>query len=294
MLVPKTIESVLLSFLSWTWTEFKIKMKRPSTFWYYFWQCLYLIPITISIYYCQTIFINGRNRRYTEETNLDAAGPKETKWEKLSYEMIYLRKEIIHLKDELEEIRSWKADMDQNFEDKLGVTFDKFYSDQIDYASDYAGGAIISTPNTISYPSKYGLRLFGMFDLSVDSEPHLILHHTTFPSKCYAFYGHQGRIQVALGRPVVITHVSLEHLRLREDLRSAPKDFEILGVEENREESLGNFVYDLDDSIIQTFRVTLKNQTFRKVELRILSNHGNDELTCVYRFRVHSLNLNLK
>jgi hypothetical protein len=56
----------------------------------------------------------------------------------------------------------------------------------------------------------------------------MILQHQTFPGKCYAFYGDKGRIRIKLGQPTVVTHVSLEHLRIGGSVRNAPKDFEIL------------------------------------------------------------------
>lgn len=52
---------------------------------------------------------------------------------------------------------------------------------------------------------------------------------------------------------------------------------------------MGNFTYDVSGRAVQTFSVIPENKIFTIVELRILSNYGNDEFTCVYRFRVHSL-----
>ena len=49
------------------------------------------------------------------------------------------------------------------------------------------------------------------------------------------------------------------------------------------------YVYDADGDPLQTFDVENKENTeeFEMVELDILSNHGNMEYTCLYRFRVH-------
>ena len=49
------------------------------------------------------------------------------------------------------------------------------------------------------------------------------------------------------------------------------------------------YVYDAGGDPLQTFDVENKENTeeFEMVELDILSNHGNMEYTCLYRFRVH-------
>ncbi|RZC40573.1 SUN domain-containing protein 2 [Asbolus verrucosus] len=247
--------------------------------------------------------------RYQAQTNLDVIDDvTERQCKQLFYEMFLLRKELIDIREELDEIRAWKDDHLYNFESKLDDALDVFYSDHVgmfgnpefipqspinqiiaDYASEYAGSSIISTPDTVSYLSHFdGFRFFGTIDWMLESQPHTILQ-PTLPGKCYAFYGDKGRIIIKLGSPVVVTHVSLEHLRIGEGVNSAPKDFQILGLGDGFAENLGYFVYDLKDKIIQTFKIMSKNQTVNSVELRILSNYGNEELTCVYRFRVHSV-----
>jgi len=47
---------------------------------------------------------------------------------------------------------------------------------------------------------------------------------------------------------------------------------------------------------VQNFRVIddshrLGDQPFQSVSLRILSNHGHPDFTCLYRFRVHGIPL---
>ncbi len=73
---------------------------------------------------------------------------------------------------------------------------------------------------------------------------------------------------------------------------SAPKEFEVYGyVESEQEENpvlFGRFTYEIDNSPIQFFSVqNYTNQTVRFIEVKIISNHGNMNYTCLYRFRVH-------
>ena len=52
---------------------------------------------------------------------------------------------------------------------------------------------------------------------------------------------------------------------------------------------LGNFTYDIDNvkNPVQTFKVVEVQKPITYVELKIDSNYGNPEYTCLYRFRVH-------
>ncbi|CAG8456766.1 15644_t:CDS:1 [Acaulospora colombiana] len=50
---------------------------------------------------------------------------------------------------------------------------------------------------------------------------------------------------------------------------------------------LGQFVYDINGSPIQTFEVNKINKPIRAVILKVNSNWDNPEYTCLYRFRVH-------
>ncbi|POI36152.1 hypothetical protein CIB84_000095, partial [Bambusicola thoracicus] len=50
---------------------------------------------------------------------------------------------------------------------------------------------------------------------------------------------------------------------------------------------LGQYVYDQEGEPLQMFTVEKSENVFQIVELRILSNWGHAEYTCLYRFRVH-------
>ncbi len=73
---------------------------------------------------------------------------------------------------------------------------------------------------------------------------------------------------------------------------SAPKEFEVYGYlhSENDQEPLflGKYVYDQSGDPLQFFYIMHPpEEIFYFIELRILSNHGNPNYTCLYRFRVH-------
>lgn len=115
------------------------------------------------------------------------------------------------------------------------------------------------------------------------------------PGECWAFIGDTGRLVIKLSAPIVPTFFHYEHisksLSREGDIRSAPKDFKVVGLEDEKDTEgfeLGNYVY-LDNGVpLQRFEVQVKRgRKFQYIELVVLSNHGHPDYTCLYRFRVH-------
>ncbi|NXX21051.1 SUN2 protein, partial [Podargus strigoides] len=115
------------------------------------------------------------------------------------------------------------------------------------------------------------------------------------PGNCWAFRGSQGFAVIRLSSIIRPTAVTLEHipksLSPQGTIPSAPKDFAVYGLKEEREEEgllLGQFTYNHNSNPIQTFYLESDAVgTYQLVELRVLSNWGHPEYTCIYRFRVH-------
>ncbi|XP_058237555.1 SUN domain-containing protein 2 isoform X2 [Hemibagrus wyckioides] len=165
-----------------------------------------------------------------------------------------------------------------------------------DYALESSGASVINTRCSETFHTRSAcISLFG-FPLWYPSEsPRTVIQPELYPGKCWPFSGSEGFLVIALSHAVHITHVTLEHLpRVLSPtghIDSAPKDFAVYGMVNNENEEgklLGTFVYDQDGESIQTYQVQHSlSDMFRLVELRILSNWGHPEYTCVYRFRVH-------
>ncbi|CAH0563792.1 unnamed protein product [Brassicogethes aeneus] len=162
---------------------------------------------------------------------------------------------------------------------------------ETDYASKEAGGAIISIPETEPLPINQSISLFYLFSRQLVSQPDNILEKSNTPGNCFAFCGSSGRIRIKLSKKVKIVAVTLDHapFALLDDLSHAPRDFAVYGLKlENSDarSSLGKFQYKLEGMHVQTFVVNPDLIfPYEFVELEILNNHGNENLTCVYRFR---------
>ncbi|XP_052016296.1 SUN domain-containing protein 2 isoform X2 [Apodemus sylvaticus] len=172
-------------------------------------------------------------------------------------------------------------------EDRIGM---------VDYALESGGASVISTRCSETYETKTALlSLFGIPLWYHSQSPRVILQPDVHPGNCWAFQGPQGFAVVRLSARIRPTAVTLEHvpkaLSPNSTISSAPKDFSVFGFDEDLQQEgtlLGTFAYDQDGEPIQTFYFQgSKMATYQVVELRILTNWGHPEYTCVYRFRVH-------
>uniref|UniRef100_A0A8C9N7P0 Sad1 and UNC84 domain containing 1 n=1 Tax=Serinus canaria TaxID=9135 RepID=A0A8C9N7P0_SERCA len=166
----------------------------------------------------------------------------------------------------------------------------------VDFALESGGGSILSTRCSETYETKTALiSLFGIPLWYYSQSPRVVIQPDMYPGNCWAFKGSQGYLVVRLSMKIYPTAFTLEHipktLSPTGNITSAPRNFAVYGLEEEYQEEgklLGEYVYDQDGEPLQMFPVMGKNEeAFQIVELRIFSNWGHAEYTCLYRFRVH-------
>ncbi|XP_068109704.1 SUN domain-containing protein 2 isoform X4 [Hyperolius riggenbachi] len=172
-------------------------------------------------------------------------------------------------------------------EDRIGL---------VDYALESSGASVVNTRCSETFETKTALlSLFGVPLWYQSQSPRVILQPDSNPGNCWAFRGSQGYVVIHLSSRIRPTAVTLDHiprsLSPKSTISSAPKDFSVYGLEEETQREgvlLGNFTYRQDGNPIQTFNIKGENiLTYELVELKIQSNWGHAEYTCVYRFRVH-------
>ncbi|XP_041085293.1 SUN domain-containing protein 1-like isoform X2 [Polyodon spathula] len=166
----------------------------------------------------------------------------------------------------------------------------------VDYALESGGGSILSTRCSETYETKTALMsLFGIPLWYFSQSPRVIIQPDVHPGNCWAFKGSQGYLVIRLSLSVYPTSFSLEHipksLSPTGTIRSAPKDFTVYGLEDEYQEEgklLGRYTYNEDGDSLQTFPIQEENdKAYQIIEMRVLSNWGHLEYTCLYRFRVH-------
>ncbi|XP_032442645.1 SUN domain-containing protein 1 isoform X2 [Xiphophorus hellerii] len=167
---------------------------------------------------------------------------------------------------------------------------------QVDYALESGGGSILSTRCSETYETKTALMsLFGLPLWYFSQSPRVVIQPDVYPGNCWAFKGSQGYLVIRLSLRIRPTSFCVEHipktLSPTGNIASAPRNFTVFGLDDEYQEEgtlLGHYTYEEDGDSLQIFPVKEKNdKAFQIVEVRVLSNWGHPEYTCLYRFRVH-------
>ncbi len=168
-----------------------------------------------------------------------------------------------------------------------------------DYALESAGGAVLWTvPSSVSqyahYAKQYLVSLVSSSLAHCPQPPSIMLRTDVTPGECWWFTGERGTVVIRLARPLIPTHITIEHTPSRtSNTSSAPKNVRISVVPRTAKASntsawmhAGDVVYEVEREHLQTWRIDAKAQVTRAVVFDILDNHGAN-FTCVYRLRVH-------
>ncbi|XP_069005237.1 SUN domain-containing protein 1 isoform X7 [Embiotoca jacksoni] len=166
----------------------------------------------------------------------------------------------------------------------------------VDYALESGGGSILSTRCSETYETKTALMsLFGLPLWYFSQSPRVVIQPDVYPGNCWAFKGSQGYLVIRLSLRILPTSFCVEHipkaLSPTGNITSAPRNFTVYGLDDEYQEEgklLGNYTYQDDGESLQAFPVMEQNdKAFQIIEVRVLSNWGHPEYTCMYRFRVH-------
>ncbi|XP_051904874.1 SUN domain-containing protein 1 isoform X1 [Hippocampus zosterae] len=166
----------------------------------------------------------------------------------------------------------------------------------VDYALESGGGSILSTRCSETHETKTALMsLFGLPLWYFSQSPRVVIQPDMYPGNCWAFKGSQGYLVIRLSMMIRPTSFCLEHipkvLSPTGNISSAPRDFTVFGLSDEYQvegEFLGNYTYQEDGDSLQIFPIKEPTEkTFQIMEVRVLSNWGHPDYTCLYRFRVH-------
>ncbi|KAK2585836.1 hypothetical protein KPH14_010430 [Odynerus spinipes] len=177
-------------------------------------------------------------------------------------------------------------------------TYDADKTGMTDYALESSGGIVLSTRNTETYlAGSPVLTLFGIPLCPQQNTPRAVIQTGVLPGECWAFKGSTGAVVIQLLGPVYVSGVSLEHISPSisptGETTAAPKEFSLWGLEcvdDTDSFFFGEFTYDNTGPSVQYFEVQHQaKKAYEIVEVKIHSNSGNRDYTCVYRIRVHGI-----
>ncbi|KAJ3223408.1 Secreted beta-glucosidase sun1 [Clydaea vesicula] len=191
---------------------------------------------------------------------------------------------------------------------------------RLDYALETGGGKLLDILTSKSYCHKSTF-----LGCDVDYRPpRTILQRDVSLGRCWPMKGNSGYFGIMLSRKITPTSITIEHvakqLNFKNNFKSAPKNFKVYAVYHKLTDSNeGDYIkeningvdyflaplitsdnkfYDINKkndgtelvfgrSEIQSFEVENKLEGVEKVFVKIESNWGNDDYTCIYRVRVH-------
>ncbi|XP_029434655.1 SUN domain-containing protein 3-like [Rhinatrema bivittatum] len=197
----------------------------------------------------------------------------------------------------MQKLWATKAVTGQKALHKLRTALQQLQEDHVqvaDYALKSVGAQIVQKGNKTTWSDAIN-HFFIIPERTSASNPDVILQPNVHPGNCWAFPGSQGQVVIRLPLKIHPVAVTLEHIPKAisptGDITDAPRDFAVYGLEEKDEAHgalLGTFTYNADADPVQTFRLRGEADTlYQFIELKVLSNWGNQASTCLYRFRVH-------
>lgn len=174
-----------------------------------------------------------------------------------------------------------------------------------DFALESTGGSIITCRCSPTFEGSTKVVSVMGFPLWKETPtPRVVIQPDIHAGNCWPFKGSAGRVAIKLATEIHITSVSYQHIppsiSLTGHISSAPKSFLVYGLASETDDPgtlLGSFVYDIDSenyTPLQTFQIRYSDKTDAKEKLRfgmvsfvVNENYGNENFTCLYRFRVH-------
>ena len=184
----------------------------------------------------------------------------------------------------------------------LGRKDDSRYirSSRKDFASFSAGASIIEPLTSPTWTHHRKIRssklpFYKTTEKITGSPPVTVLISDLSLGTCWPFHGTTGQVAIRLSRAIWIDGITIGHVSksLAYDIQTAPKEFELWGLDNRSQDKRGTLIltgtYSISGSTnYQEFSVLpQKKQLFSEVVLKVKSNHGNADLTCVYRIQVH-------
>ncbi|XP_043284744.1 SUN domain-containing protein 1-like [Venturia canescens] len=178
--------------------------------------------------------------------------------------------------------------------------YDADKTGKVDYALESAGGQVISTRCTQRYNvNTRAFKLLGVTLFYESNNPRTVIQGNSLqPGVCWAFQDFPGYLLIKLRSLITVTGFTLEHvprsLLPNSEMRSAPRKFNVWGLKDENDVKpvmFGDYEFQESEESLQYFPVqnTKITEPYEFIELRIDSNHGQLEYTCLYRFRVHGI-----
>jgi len=218
----------------------------------------------------------------------------KTEFEDLLAEIELMKQDIVLLKEATDKM---DAGVVSGIVKDALVLYDADKVGMPDYALESAGAVVFTIGETEPYTQDTPwMGVFGIPIWRSCKTPRLAIQIDNSPGNCWSFAGNKGTLTIQLAAQVFPEYFTLDHipdaLAPHGNASSAPSHFRVLGLDYGNAPKghvLGN--YEFTKLPLQTFAVQQNpyEKYFRFIKVEILSNRGNKDYTCLYRFRVHGV-----
>ncbi|ORY16339.1 hypothetical protein LY90DRAFT_436233 [Neocallimastix californiae] len=167
-----------------------------------------------------------------------------------------------------------------------------------DYALESSGAQIISSFTSESYHrypdgtlAKAWANIFGISGVLLGKSPLVALQPDTHAGNCWAMNGNHGYLTIQLSKPIIPSHITIEHMSQEESvpdslLNSAPKEIEVYGI--TNPVAIEKMTSNNHEPVSNEAKIKLQSSTpIQIIQFQIISNWGEPRYTCIYRVRVH-------
>ncbi|XP_032683127.1 sun domain-containing protein 1-like [Odontomachus brunneus] len=247
-----------------------------------------------------TFFVNNYTKTQVDKILSDYFPPKISK-ENLTENMLTSRKDRAVSNDNANDSDAHMSEEHvRKIVKEILQIYDADKTGRVDYALESAGGEIISTRNTREYNVKSrAFTIFGfpLYYQSYDNNPRTVIQKNAIqPGACWAFQNFPGYLLIRLRSTIYVTGFTLEHVPRSivpaGYMSSAPRNFNVWGLTyENdlKPVMFGDYEFVHSGDNLQYFPIqnTEIKKPYEYIELRIHSNHGQLDYTCLYKFRAH-------
>nr|XP_023022579.1 uncharacterized protein LOC111510856 [Leptinotarsa decemlineata]XP_023022580.1 uncharacterized protein LOC111510856 [Leptinotarsa decemlineata] len=235
------------------------------------------------------------NSTFSSSIEDNSMGLLDTISENIRLEMNNDRTKTDHQKKETSSVSNISEEHVKRIVKNALLIYDADKTGLVDYAMETMGGQILTTRCTENY--HYGKAVVSVLGVPLwypVNSPRTIITPSINPGECWAFQNFPGFAVIRLSKRIKVEAFSLEHISKllvpNGEIDSAPKQFEVYGLTDQDDKEplkLGEYVYEDHKESLQFFPVQNVGHIFEIIELRVLSNWGNPNYTCLYRFRVH-------
>ena len=178
-------------------------------------------------------------------------------------------------------------------------------TEKIDWAIESSGGRIMGSSPSHLVKVESSTLLSWLRDCYYPTKnPEEMLSPDMTTGSCWPMEGSRGFAVLRLRSEIRPTEVAIEHIShtIAPDYSTAPNEFEVYGLHKDggellpvagehkmKGDLLGRFRYAPRAKQLQSFAVGPgpNNRSYQHLKVVVLSNHGSDKYTCLYRVRVH-------